>query len=564
MIWVSAAMAVALGGVSLRAMFAPPHFALTGETQLTSDDVQKSGLVTDGGHLYFGEMKGGRTILSAVSVKGGPIREIPTPFVQAEPLDVSPDGRRLLVLAGEGEERERSLWILPLAGGAPSRVGNLLCHTAAWSPDGRQIAFAYGNGIYLTSDGTTPQVLQAFTVIPQLIRWSLDGMRILVRLRNPADWNSVLWELTLGGRARPTVTSLVPVGLPPRDYNDVSQMLDRNDDAFVVTGKTIWVLQRKHWSWDRGFNLNELASEMNADDAVAVDRRAHQLYVMKETPGRDELDWFDRNSHQFHPFLPGVSAHDVDFSRDGHWIAYIRQPENTLWASPSDGSSAKQIPTIGMTNLELPRWSPDGRHIAFMGKYAAAPYRIFVVDPVGGSPREASHGSDNQGAPTWSPDGRVLVYGRVWCQEEKTCAIQQIDLETGVQTMVPGSEGLSTARWSPDGRWIAALRADQREVWLLDRRTGKWRRIADGANGNDLAWAPDSHTIYASHPNGDRPDVIQISIDDGRLEPAVDLSDFSKLSGRIDTWFAVTPNDSILFSRILSGHEIWAFNYTMR
>jgi Tol biopolymer transport system component len=545
-------------------MFAPPHFALTSETQLTSDGAQKSGLVTDGAHLYFGEMREGRTILSAVPVNGGPIREIPTPFVQAEPLDVSPDGRLLLVLAGEGEERERSLWILPLDGGAPSRVGSLLCHTAAWSPDGRLIAFAYGNEIYLTADGATDHLLQTFTVIPQLMRWSLDGKRILVRLRNPTDWDSVLWELRLGGTDHSTVTSLTPTGLPPRDYNDVSSILDRKDNAFVVTGKTIWVLQRKQWPWQSGFNLTELATEMNGHDALAADTGAHRFYVMKETAGRDELDWFDRKSHQFRPFLPGISAHDVDFSRDGRWIAYIREPENTLWVSGSDGSSTRNIPTPGMTNLELPRWSPDGKQIAFMGKFADAPYRIFVVDAAGGYAREASHGTDNQGAPTWSPDGQFLVYGRVWCQEEKTCVIQQIDLETGAQTMLPGSEGLSTARWSPDGRLIAALRADQHEVWLLDRRTGTWRKIADGANGNDLAWAPDSHAVYASHPNGARPDVIRISIDDGRVEPAVDLSDFSKLSGRIDTWFAVTPDDSILFDRILGGHEIWAFNYTTR
>jgi Tol biopolymer transport system component len=217
-----------------------------------------------------------------------------------------------------------------------------------------------------------------------------------------------------------------------------------------------------------------------------------------------------------------------------------------------------------MVNVALPRWSPDGKTIAFMGDYANAPLRIYTTQAAGGSLHEASIGTDNQGAPTWSPDGKSLVYGRVMCQEEKSCAIMEINLHTGEQTMVPGSEGLGTARWSPNGRFVAALRPDRQEVVLLDRKTGKWRRIADGVNGDDLAWSSDSQTLYASRPYGDRPQVVRIGLADGKIEPAVDLSDFSKLSGRIDTWFAVTPDDSILFLHIISGNEVVALNYTLK
>lgn len=566
-------IAVGLGLLALATTAAvrwitPRRFLFAGETQITYDGTPKTGLVTDGSNLYFGKWREGRIILSSVSVNGGPVREIATPFVQAEPVGVSADGRRLLVLAGSGQEQERSLWVVPVQDGALQRVGTLLCHSAASSPDGKEIALASGNSIYLTTDGGASQhLVHTFAAVPEDLRWSLDGKRLLLRLRDMTTWESTLWKLSLN-RANPfTVASLIPDTSASRNYNTLSPVLDRQDDAFAGTDgpdSTIFTLQKSWFPWMQRSMLGVFARTEAGVSDFAVDRRAQNLYLLRSTPDRSELDWFDKTARAFRPFLPGISARDVDFSKDGRWIVYVQTSANTLWVAHSDGSSPQQINTTGMTNIELPRWSPDGKWIAFMGKRPGDPFRIFISPASGGPPREASHGTDNQGAPTWSPDGRRLIYGRVMCQEEQTCAIEEIELQTGEQTMIPGSEGLSTARWSPNGRYIAALRADKFQVLLLDRATGKWRKLADGVNGNDLAWALNSSAVYASKPDGDRPEVIRISLSGDKAEPAVDLTSFSKLVGRIDTWFAVTPDDSILFLHIVSGHEVYALHYAVR
>lgn len=570
--WLSTRLLVPLGLTVLLSLavylvlslFSPPHVVLNGQMQITGNNTLKTGLVTDGRYLYFGETREGRIVLSRVSVQGGPVQEVATPFVQAEPMGVSHDGRRLLVLAGEGQESERPLWIVPTDGSNPQRVGSLLCHAAAWSPDGTRIAYAFGDSIYLaTGDGIARTLLHRFAAIPNLLSWSLDGRRLFSFIRDPATDTAVLWEIHLGGQGYTALDSLVPATLPAEYYGSIS-IVDNHDDAFVAVADKVWLLRRKRWPWQKGFTLAQLAGGSIKGGPSAVDLTAQRLYLTRELPGTNELDWYDRKSHQFRPFLPGISARDVDFSRDGRWIAWVREPENTLWVGEANGSSPRQIATPGMINVELPRWSPDGKRIAFMAKRSDIPFRIFISTATGGPLLEASPGTDNQGAPTWSPDGHSLVYGRVFCQEEKTCAIREINLDTGENTMVPGSDGLSTARWSPDGRFIAALRTDRHEVYLFNPLTRQWRKLADGANGNDLAWSPDSRTLYASRPSGDRPEVIRISLTDGKSDPAVDLTDFSKLPGRIDSWFAVTPDDSILFMHIVQGHEIYALDYATR
>lgn len=184
-----------------------------------------------------------------------------------------------------------------------------------------------------------------------------------------------------------------------------------------------------------------------------------------------------------------------------------------------------------------------------------------MVSSAGGKPREASVGFDNQGAPTWSPDSKWLVYGNVECHEEGICAIHKIDFLIGREYFIPGSEGLGTARWSPDGLHIAALDSDRQQVFVLDLAAQEWRILVDGVNGNDLCWSADSKFIYASRPVGDHPQILRVSVKDGRREAAVDLSDVSKQIGHLDTWFTLTPDSSIIVLRSMDRNEIYALPY---
>ena len=71
-----------------------------------------------------------------------------------------------------------------------------------------------------------------------------------------------------------------------------------------------------------------------------------------------------------------------------------------------------------------------------------------------------------------------------------------LDLKTRALTQVVGSQGICCPRWSPDGRYVAALSADNQKLMLLDLSTQKWRQLADkmGTFGY-LTWSPDGKYI---------------------------------------------------------------------
>jgi Tol biopolymer transport system component len=574
-IWLAVGV-VSLGIVSytLYSLVFPRQIQFTSVVQLTNDGAVKNGLVTDGKTIYFGEHQNGKTVLAAVSTEGGPIRIMSTPFVEVIPADISPDGKKLLALVSDGFEDERALWIIPIMGGQPRQVGTIHCHAAAWSPGGTKIAFAAQNVIYLTADeGATIREVQAFGATPEYLRWAPDGSRLRVNLRDRKSAMSSFWDLTFNDQEQSQVASLIPLHTGPQDCWTRSITLDENGRSFVAGGacakERLLLLEKDQRPWNSNFTLMPTSTMMQNPEDLALDARSKKVFALADSAGpqnaagtlRLDLLRFNTHSREFTPFLPGITAADVDFSRDEKWIAYVRRPDQTLWISRADGSSARQI-EIQADYFELPRWSPDGKLLAFMALLPGKQWRIFVVSANGGRPREASMGTDNQGAPTWSPDGKWLVHGDVECQETGNCAIHKINLRTGQEFAIDGSEGLSTARWSPDGRFIAALNPIEHEVLVFEKASRKWRKLADGVNGNDLSWSADSRFLYASRPAGNQPEILRISVNDAKVSTAVDLRSFTALTGRIDTWFALAPDGSIIFLRELSANEIYSLTYS--
>jgi Tol biopolymer transport system component len=579
--WIRVAIGLALAGFAIlifpatRWLLSPQQLEFTSVAQITSDGTGKEELITDGRNLFFNEDRHGRLVLASVSADGGAVRFIASPFVKAFPQAVSHDGKSLLVLASIGQETEKTLWILPVSGGEPTRVGHILSHEAVWSPDGRKIAYAYGNALYLTDNqGESVKELQTFTNTPELLEWFPDGTRLRFQLRDLGTRHGSFWELSFSNAENSTLSSLAPLHLDFDACCNASSSIDTEARSFLAGDEwdpsSVRTIERAHRLWGSQFTSTRLKPVVSDPGAIALDSKSRRLFVIGASTSLsarslqnhwNEAYLYDRKSGEVRPFLPGISAQDIDFSRDGKWITYTNG--QTLWVSRPDGSDTRQI-DLSAGGIQLPRWSPDGRQIAFMARQPGRNWRIFVTSVDKGKPKEASIGNDSQGAPTWSPDGKWLVYGNVYCEQSRTCAIRKIDLSTGQVSPLPGSDGFETARWSPDGRHVAALWPDHHWIEVFDVKTEQWRKLADGVTGNDLSWSADSLSLYASNLNGDRPTVIQVSLADGSVKPAVDLSAFKNMTGRIDTWFGVTPDDSIIFLRWQEPKEIYALNFVER
>jgi Tol biopolymer transport system component len=398
---------------------------------------------------------------------------------------------------------------------------------------------------------------------PLWLRWSRDGTALRFTLIDPKTNSSSLWQVSADG------TRLHPM-LP--GWNDPPAECCGNwtpDGKYFVFESTrngatnLWAIREKGGLFQKAKHepVQLTTGPMNLGQPVPS-KDGKMLFAIGRLP-RGQLVRYDSKSHQLVPFLSGISGTDLDFSRDGEWAVYVALPEGTLWRSKTDGSERLQL-SFPPLQAQLPRWSPDGKRIAFMATALGKPMKIYFVSTEGSSPEQIKTGEKNEWDPGWSPDGNWLAFGSNTAVETSTSAlaIHLLDLRTHQLSTLPGSQELYSPRWSPDGNHIAALKADTEHLWLYNLKTQKWEELTKVAAGYP-SWSRDGKYIYFGNlPYQREAAFFRVRISDRKLEQVVSFKELIHPYGILGAgWIGLTPDDSPLLLRNVGSEEIYALDW---
>lgn len=202
-------------------------------------------------------------------------------------------------------------------------------------------------------------------------------------------------------------------------------------------------------------------------------------------------------------YLAFEQAGDPHVSPDGNFAAYtvttVDQKANRrtsrIWVVELDGSRPPVPFTGESSSSNSPRWSPDGRYLAFISSRAGAPGanspqrpQIWLLPREGGEARKLSNLENGISAIEWSPDSTRLV---------------------GLtRTGPPPSKNSDVRHYTHanykfnDTGWFDEKRS---HVVVIDAKTGASHQITDGQDWNDLDphWSPDSTRIaFVSNRTG--------------------------------------------------------------
>jgi Tol biopolymer transport system component/DNA-binding winged helix-turn-helix (wHTH) protein len=525
-------------------------------TQLTNDGQVKSGsMATDGSRIYFNEqLPGPRNLIVQVAVDGGEVVPLSTPLKAPQFMDLSGDGTELLL--GNNEQDVYSLWLQPVAGGSPRRVGTVLAVEARFGSDRTSIIYTINNQVYsVDRDGSSSKKLFTVDSFPYSFRFSPDAKVLRFSLENGENDSIAIMESAANG----TNLHKLFTGCCGKWTADGRHFVFENR----LNGRVdLWTTSNaRRFFWP---NRDEKPIQLTAGPLNFVvpvpSKDGKQLFAIGQSP-RAEVVRYDSHSRQFVPYLSGISAEGLAFSRDGQWVAYASYPDGTLWRSKMDGSERLQL-TFPPWRVLLPRWSPDGKQIAFNATRPDLPWNIYVIPSAGGAPERLLPSEQAQVDASWSPDGNSIAFGSLFAPNTP---IYTLDVRTKGVTSLPGSVGLFSPRWSPDGKYIAAITADSAfKLMIFDFVTQKWTE-AFGSGTGYPSWSNDGKYIYfeslVSSPPPGHESILRLRLSDRKVETVVDLKNVGRMTiGTFTDWFGLTPDESPLFARDISSTELYALD----
>ena len=546
----------------LRLVTPVPSPKVLSSRPITHDGMFKGQLITDGSRVYFPRVDGGNVKLGQVSTAGGETLTIDVPFHNVAIFSLSSDRSTLLASDYSGA-KPGAFWALPLPTGPPRRLDDIEGKEAHWSPEGSQLVFTHGLDIDMAdADGSHAHKMTTLSGIPSKVRFSPDGKRLRFTITPVGKTISSIWEMNADGS---NLHPLLPAWKEKASIFGGDWTRDGRYYIFQVQTSAasidLWALRDRQEFLRRPAEPVQLTTgPLWYTDPVA-DPGANRIFA-NGLLLQGELVRYDSSTHSFAPYLSGVSAGEADFSPDGQWIVYVSYPELTLWRARVDGTQRMQL-TYWPLYATLPRWSPDGKQIAFVGMQGNNTWKIFIVSAEGGSTQELLPQDLSESDVTWSPDGKRIAFGRIsYGSDVGDPEIQVCDVSTRQASALPGSKGMFSPRWSPDGRFLAALSSDSKKLMRFDFSSGQWTEwlfAADGTVGYPV-WAKDSKSIYIERFYAAEPSLHRLKLGETKSTLFLSWNSLRRFGALWGTWSGIAPDGSVLTVRDTSSHEIYALD----
>ncbi|HJW82752.1 MAG TPA: S9 family peptidase [Anaerolineae bacterium] len=208
---------------------------------------------------------------------------------------------------------------------------------------------------------------------------------------------------------------------------------------------------------------------------------------------------------------------DNRISPDGRHVVFSvqrvdREAEKrytNLWVAPTSGGALRRF-TIGDHTDGQPRWSPDGKTIAFVSNRGDPKQpQIHLIPFDGGEARKLTDLQGDIGAFDWAPDGRRLVVQ--FRKKDKEDVAREKDEQKKKLGVV--SRHVTRVFFKLDGEGY--LPKERWHIWTVDAHSGRARQLTDGAvhDETEPCWSPDGKSIAFMSNRSDDPDLNPDAID---------------------------------------------------
>jgi Tol biopolymer transport system component/predicted Ser/Thr protein kinase len=353
-----------------------------------------------------------------------------------------------------------ALWIVDVTTGEVRQLSKGDGVQPRWSPHGNRIVYWSAASINrdirtIKPDGTEPSAVTDDAALNWSPTWSPDGKYIYFSSDRGGSMN--LWRIPVDEASGQTQGPAEPIttggGLAQRQHASVS-----------ADGHRIVYVEQ-----DVVENLQRIGFDPLKGGVI------------------DSAEWVTRGSR---------IAANPDPSPDGRWLTFQSwEKQEDIFVIGVDGAGERQL-TNDAYRDRVPRWSPDGKRIAFYSNRTGQ-YEVWLMDPDGSRLEQLTKsGSRNVTRSAWSPDSQKLA---IFYAEEGSFIL---DIANGSESPLPPlkntDELFNVWSWSRDGKWIAGFRRVKTSnvvkgvtVYSIDRR--EYTDLTD--TGLEPVWLNDNRRL---------------------------------------------------------------------
>jgi Tol biopolymer transport system component/predicted Ser/Thr protein kinase len=386
----------------------------------------------------------------------------------------SPDGTQVAFAWDGGTDLNTDIYIKRLGEEASLRLTTNpgVDSVPAWSPDGNRIAFVRQfkdeTSVYLTSrvPDSERKLADLRPTIPLIylmhLSWSPDGKWIVTDVRGAKGASLALLPVA-GGDQRMLITSsgldksycyaeFSPTGKwiafaqckgkdgVPGDSDPCDIFLLALDERFNARGeprqltRQASVIRGISWTPDEhslvyaslfGGEMRLWRVALSGGQPERLEVAVQGEFPTVSPVGRrlayshDESTEWDiwklaANATPVRVLSSSRAEHDPQLSPDGTKVAFATDRAGRgreIWVSTLDGQSAIPVAQATGRGMGTPRWSPDGRWLAFDAQSEPdGNWDIYVIDAAGGQPRQLTRDPAFDNFPSWSRDGKSIYF----------------------------------------------------------------------------------------------------------------------------------------------------------
>src|SRR5499426_3401627 len=356
-----------------------------------------------------------------------------TAFKRIVDAQISPDGSRVAYVVTEVDKNlnrgKRSVWVVSTSGGAPQQLitSDKNDFSPRWSVDGKWIAFLS------TREGA-----------PQIFVTGADGANPRKVTSVPEGVGEFIWSPD--GKTLAFTTDVYPECGNLNCVGKRGEAEEKSKVKAVIADRLLY----RHWdSFKRGkrSHLFVVSSEAGGSGSEPKDL----------TPGDYDVPPFSLGDPTAFDFAPDSS--EVVFARNTDKVE-ATSTNNDLFIVSVGGGEAKRITGNNPGSDTTPRYSPDGKYIAYRSQsrngYEADRFRLMLYDRKAGTAKELPTGFDRWvGELVWAPDSQNIF---IVAEDRGRELIGVASINGGVKPLIANtaSNGISL---SSDGKTLAFTRS---------------------------------------------------------------------------------------------------------